>query len=98
MNYAYPVHSTMRGSRFFVLLPLLLVVPMAAQALSGSRGLDPEDRSGNWSLGFAYTWQDSVYAGEDYRTDFMPTLTYTGERFFLNTTDLGWHIVDASDW
>jgi len=67
-------------------------------AFNDTRQLDPVDRSGNWSLGFAYTWQDSVYAGEGYRTDFMPTFTYTGERFFLDTTDFGWHAVDTKRW
>ncbi len=70
----------------------------AAMALNDSRQLDPEDRSGNWSIGFAYTWQDSVYAGENYRSDFMPTFTYSGEKFFLDTTDFGWHVVDSDQW
>jgi outer membrane protein len=70
----------------------------SAQAFNDSRQLDPEERSGNWSLGFHYTHQDSVYAGEDYRTDFMPTFTYTGERFFLDTTDFGFHVIDDDRW
>jgi outer membrane protein len=71
---------------------------MLALAFNDTRQLDPEDRSGNWSLGFAYTWQDSLYAGEDYRTDFMPTFIYTGEKFFLDTTDIGWHAIDNEAW
>jgi outer membrane protein len=77
---------------------ILSVLPHAATAFNDRRQLDPEDRSGNWSLGFAYTWQDSVYDGEGYRTDFMPTFTYTGERFFLDTTDFGWHVLDNDRW
>ncbi|GEM_PF-1437754 len=69
-----------------------------AHGFNDTRQLDPEDRSGNWSLGFAYTWQDSLYAGESYRTDFMPTFTYTGKRFFLDTTDFGWHAIDNGRW
>ena len=75
-----------------------LIAASDAIAFGDRRSLDPEDRSGNWSLGFAYTWQDSVYAGENYRTDFMPTFTYTGERFFLDTTDFGWHAIDNDRW
>jgi outer membrane protein len=78
----------------------LLLAGAAATVLAfnDSRQLDPEDRSGNWSLGFAYTWQDSVYDGESYRTDFMPTFTYTGEKFFLDSTDFGWHAIDNNRW
>jgi len=77
-----------------------LGVACAVQAWSfnESRQLDPEDRAGNWSLGVAYSWLDSLYAGEDYRRDFMPTFVYTGERFFLDTTDFGWHAVDNDRW
>ena len=46
----------------------------------------------------AYSWLNSVYAGEDYRRDFMPTFVYTGERFFLDTTDFGWHVIDNARW
>jgi outer membrane protein len=69
-----------------------------AFAFNDTRQLDPEDRNGNWSLGFTYTWQDSLYAGEGYRTDFMPTFVYTGETFFLDTTDFGWHAIDNERW
>ncbi|MEM9315316.1 MAG: MipA/OmpV family protein [Pseudomonadota bacterium] len=70
----------------------------AATGFNETRQLDPQDRNGNWSLGFAYTWQDSIYAGESYRTDFMPSFVYTGETFFLDTTDFGWHAIDNARW
>ncbi|MEM9760124.1 MAG: MipA/OmpV family protein, partial [Pseudomonadota bacterium] len=70
----------------------------AAAGFNETRQLDPQDRNGNWSLGFAYTWQDSIYAGESYRTDFMPSFVYTGETFFLDTTDFGWHAIDNARW
>ncbi|MEE4279294.1 MAG: MipA/OmpV family protein [Halieaceae bacterium] len=69
-----------------------------ATAFNDARQLDPEDRSGNWSTGVAYSWQTSIYAGEKDRTDFMPTFVYTGERLFLDTTDFGWHAVDNERW
>jgi outer membrane protein len=69
-----------------------------AAAFSDARQLDPEDRSGNWSAGVAYAWQGSIYAGESYRADFMPTFIYTGERFFLDTTNFGWHVIDNDRW
>jgi outer membrane protein len=82
-----------------VLVAFALAWPGSASlAFNDTRQLDPEDRRGNWSLGFAYTWQDSLYDGESYRTDFMPTFTYTGERFFLDTTDFGWHAIDTDRW
>jgi len=68
------------------------------EAFNETRQLDPEDRTGNWSLGVAYHWQDSLYAGEGYRLDFMPTFIYTGERFFIDTTDFGWHALDDERW
>jgi outer membrane protein len=84
--------------RSLVLSLLATIGAGPAQGFNDTRQLDPEDRSGNWSLGFSYSWQDSVYAGEDYRADFMPTFTYTGEKFFLDTTDFGWHAVDTDRW
>jgi outer membrane protein len=76
----------------------LLGASFVAQGFNETRQLDPEDRGGNWSLGVAYAWQDSLYAGEGFRRDFMPTFVYTGERFFLDTTDFGWHAIDNSRW
>ncbi len=84
--------------RQLIATALLLTVTTTASAFNDTRQLNPEDRAGNWSLGASYSWQQSVYAGEDYRTDFMPTFTYTGERFFLDTTNLGWHAIDNSQW
>lgn len=75
-----------------------VLLPSQVGAFSGAHQLDPEDRRGNWSLGFSYTWQDSLYAGESYRTDFMPTFSYTGEKFFFDSTDLGWHVLDDERW
>ena len=69
-----------------------------AYSFGDSRQLDPEDRSGNWSLGLAYHHWDSVYAGEGRRTDFLPTFAYTGKRLFLDSTDFGWHVIDDKRW
>lgn len=77
---------------------IALAVSPGVAGFSGDRSLDPEDRSGNWSIGFVYNWQDSVYAGEDYRTDLMPRFVYTGEKLYFDTTQLGWHLVDDSEW
>jgi outer membrane protein len=88
---------TLQGLRP-LLAGLALAHALQAGAFNESRQLDPEDRSGNWSVGVAYSWLDSVYAGEDFRRDFMPTFVYTGERFFIDTTDFGWHAVDNDRW
>jgi len=69
-----------------------------AQGFNETRQLDPEDRGGNWSLGVAYAWQDSLYLGEGFRRDYMPTFVYTGKRFFLDTTDFGWRPIDNPRW
>jgi outer membrane protein len=81
-------------------LPLVVVALLGgqAQAFNEYRQLDPEDRSGTWSLGVAYSLQGSVFAGENKRRDFMPTFVYSGERLFLDTTDFGWHAVDTDRW
>ena len=76
----------------------LALLASGAAAFNDLRQLDPEDRSGNWSVGLGYAWVDSIYNGESYRTDLMPTFIYTGERFFLDTTDIGWHVVDNDRW
>lgn len=84
-----------------LLLALLtgLFLPGAAHSFSDQRSLDPDDRSGNWSMGFAYIIDDLIYAGsENQSTNFLPTFVYTGKRFFLDTTDFGWHAVDTEQW
>jgi outer membrane protein len=60
--------------------------------------LDPEDRSGTWSLGTAFIWERSPYAEQGVLPDFIPTLTYAGERFFIDSTDIGWHVADDAKW
>lgn len=69
-----------------------------ASALGDSRMLDPEDRSGTWSLGTAFRWAQSPYAEQGVLPDFLPTLTYAGERFFIDSTDVGWHLIDDQSW
>lgn len=86
------------SSGFFAVVLALLAALPAAHGFNETRQLDPEDRSGNWSLGVAYSWQDSLFVGEGFRRDFMPTFVYTGKRFFLDTTDFGWRPVDNSRW
>ncbi|MEW6997421.1 MipA/OmpV family protein [Colwelliaceae bacterium BS250] len=77
---------------------LALVIPTVGFSAAGNHQLDPEDRSGNWSLGVSYAWHDSPYRGENWRTDFIPKFTYSGEQFYFDTTELGWHIIDTHNW
>lgn len=67
-------------------------------AASKNYSVDPEDRSGNWSIGVNYDVSQSPYLGEDHRTDVMPNFIYMGETFYLDTTELGWHVIDNSAW
>ncbi len=60
--------------------------------------LDPQDRSATWSIGAHYQWSKSPYLGESHRTDFMPAFIYSGPQIYFNTTELGWHVVDNSQW
>lgn len=88
-------------SSYRLLLALLagLLLSSAAHSFSDQRALDPEDRSRNWSMGFAYTFDELIYAGEESQNvDFLPTFVFTGERFFLDTTDFGWHAIDTKQW
>jgi len=80
-----------------IFLSTLFYIP-SASAATNNKGLDPEDRSGNWSVGFNTDWHESPYIGETSRNDFMPNFIYTGKRFFLNTTEMGWHAIDNSSW
>ncbi|WP_439102432.1 MipA/OmpV family protein [Congregibacter sp.] len=76
-----------------------LMVSGSAWALGDLRSLDPEDRSQEWSFGFAYILEDVIYAGEERSgTDLVPLFTYSGKHLFLDSTDFGWHAVDTSDW
>lgn len=98
-----PVTPRLRGTlRCFqrCLLALLAVgVSAAAFAFGELRTLDPEDRRGQWSFGFAYMLEDVVYAGEETEAaDLVPLFTYTGEHLFLDSTDFGWHAVDSDRW
>ncbi len=77
---------------------LLCSMSLSLQAESQYRYLDPEDRSGQWSLGFGYRAETSPYAGEKYRKDLMPMITYSGEKIYFEGTELGWHIVDDEKW
>jgi outer membrane protein len=70
-----------------------------AQGIGELRSLDPEDRSGDWSMGFAYFLDVPVYAGEvDLSRDFRPTFVYTGKRIFMDSTEFGWHAIDTDEW
>lgn len=75
-----------------------LMLPSVALAYNNSKAMDPEDRSGTWSIGAYFNWQESPYAGEEWRSDFMPQFVYTGENIYLDTTQMGWHAIDSDDW
>lgn len=78
---------------------LAVCVAAPAFSLGELRTLDPEDRQGQWSFGFAYILEDVIYAGEESEgTDLVPLFTYSGEHLFLDSTDFGWHAVDSSQW
>ncbi|WP_008295302.1 MipA/OmpV family protein [Congregibacter litoralis] len=78
---------------------LLPAYPGIAWGLGDLRSLDPEDRSQEWSFGFAYILEDVIYAGEEASgTDLVPLFTYSGKHLFLDSTDFGWHAVDTSAW
>jgi outer membrane protein len=75
-----------------------LLAPSPASALSDSRMLDPEDRSGNWSVGMANAWENSPYQGQGRLPNFTPTYSYSGKRLYIDTTDIGWHAIDNPRW
>ena len=81
-----------------IIIACSLMTSPLSLAFSNNYNIDPEDRSGNWSIGFIFNWQESPYAGEDYRSDFMPQFIYTGEKLYFDTTELGWHAWDTDQW
>ena len=88
-----------KESSLFPLSLLLSILFFTSPASAfKNKALDPEDRSGNWSVGFNYDWNESPYLGETSRTDVMPNFIYTGKHFYLNTTEMGWHAIDNSQW
>ncbi|CAH0990726.1 hypothetical protein SIN8267_00821 [Sinobacterium norvegicum] len=88
---------TQLSSRFLSVI-FIILLPLDALAQGSYRNLDPEDRSGELSLGFSLRPQTSPYLGEDYRRDWQPMFIYTGETFFFNTNEAGWHLIDNDDW
>ncbi|MDP5054471.1 MAG: MipA/OmpV family protein, partial [Congregibacter sp.] len=73
--------------------------PSAAWCFDDLRTLDPEDRRGEWSFGFAYILEDVIYEGTQRNgTDLVPLFTYTGKYLFLDSTDFGWHAIDTDQW
>jgi len=87
--------------RFLTILTIFFLFTVQNPTLlasSNNYSIDPEDRSGNWSIGFNYDVIQSPYIGEQNRTDVMPNFIYMGESFYLDTTELGWHIIDDEQW
>jgi outer membrane protein len=83
----------------FLQFSFILFLLKPAQGMGELRSLDPEDRSGDWSMGFAYFLDVPVYAGEvDLSRDFRPTFVYTGKRIFMDSTEFGWHAIDTDEW
>ena len=82
----------------FSIVLVVILFFLSASAVANDRAIDPEDRSGNWSIGFNYNWNQSPYIGETSRTDIMPNFIYMGEDFYLNTNEMGWHAIDNSLW
>jgi MipA family protein len=51
-----------------------------------------------WSLGAAIRTHTSPYKGEQEHTDFMPMISYTGERFYIDGNALGFHLQQSDQW
>lgn len=83
----------------WLLTLLVAFTPCTAWSFGDLRTLDPEDRSGEWSFGFAYILENTIYAGDERdATDLVPLFIYSGEKLFLDSTDFGWHAIDNQNW
>ena len=58
--------------------------------------LEPGDS--NWSLGFGMRNGTFPYVGEDVEEDFFPLIVYNGQRFFIDGTRAGFHLLNNEDW
>ena len=74
---------------------LLSLTTWAARDVSQLH-LEPGD--GNWSLGFGLRNATFPYVGDDVETDFVPLITYNGERFFIDGTRAGIHLFHNDRW
>ncbi|ARN73194.1 MipA/OmpV family protein [Oceanicoccus sagamiensis] len=75
----------------------LLLAPLPSLARDVSQlHLEPGD--GNWSLGFGLRNATFPYIGTDEETDFVPLITYNGQRYFIDGTRAGIHLLNNQDW
>ena len=76
----------------------LLIGAAAMPALADVTYLELFDRQQQWSLGAVYRTGESPYRGDRRSEDFLPVITYSGERLFLYGTKAGVHLIDNPDW
>jgi MipA family protein len=57
-----------------------------------------QDDNDIWSLGAGIRSHTSPYQGEQEHTDFMPIISYTGERFYIDGNSLGIHLNRDQRW
>ncbi|MCL6417558.1 MipA/OmpV family protein [Aestuariirhabdus sp. Z084] len=79
----------------FALLSML-PLPLTAEDVTDLGWL--EQPVGSWSLGATFRGQTSPYRGEEIQDDFLPHITYEGERFFMSGPRAGVHLLNDSPW
>ena len=53
---------------------------------------------GVWSLGLGLRSANSPYVGEDVERYYFPLITYSGEKFFIDGTRTGLHLLNNDEW
>jgi len=80
-----------------VILGTLLIPSLCLAARDVSQiHLEPGD--GTWSLGIGIRGATFPYVGAEKEMDYFPLITYSGEKFFIDGTRSGFHLLNNEDW
>ncbi len=86
--------QTLKFSFLFIILFTSSTI-FAAREVSQLH-LKPGD--GTWSLGAGVRVGTFPYIGEDTEVDFVPLITFNGEKYFIDGTRAGYHFISNDDW
>ncbi len=82
------------GSIIFAIL-LFPSLCLAARDVSQIH-LEPGD--GAWSLGMGVRFATFPYVGVEEESNYFPPIIYSGEKFFIDGTRVGFHLLNSEDW
>src|SRR5262249_104808 len=90
--------TTTRSTLFLLLVLSFALRPPTTHAIGDVSYLPADDYSKHWSIAATMRTQVSPYEDEDFHSDFIPLLNYSGETLFLAGTKGGVHLLKGEDW